>query len=100
MSELVHSGGWLGAALLLYAYWAVSRGRISGGGRQFQWCNVVGGLGLSVSALYAGALPSAVLNIIWIAVGLVSLLRLRGGEGPPPGGADVAAINRSMTSAR
>jgi hypothetical protein len=77
MVVVITAAGWMAAALMLYAFWAVSRGRISGGGRQFQWCNVLGGLGLSASALYSGAMPSAALNIIWIGVGLASLARLR-----------------------
>ncbi|MFR9776619.1 CBU_0592 family membrane protein [Micromonospora sp. MS34] len=54
--------GWLGAALLLAAYALISRGRLAGDGRIFQWLNIAGSGGLALSSTVHGAWPSAALN--------------------------------------
>ena len=61
--------GWAGAALLLGAYALVSAGRLAGGGLTFQLMNLGG------AAAVTGAWPSVALNLVWLAVGAVTLLR-------------------------
>jgi hypothetical protein len=67
--------GWLGAAALLAAYALVSSGRLDGRGPAFQVMNLLGAAGLVVNAVHHAAWPSAVLNVIWAAVGSAALLR-------------------------
>jgi len=67
--------GWLGAALLLAAYVLVSVGRIEGRGAAFQYLNLAGGAGLATNSAVNHAFPSAVLNVIWMAIGAVVLVR-------------------------
>jgi hypothetical protein len=66
--------GWLGAGALLLAYGLVLRQRIEGTGGVFQALNIAGGAGLATSSAVAAAWPSAVLNVIWVGVGVGSLL--------------------------
>lgn len=68
--------GWVGALVILVAYLLVSAGRLSGQSPTFQWMNVAGAAGFIVNSGYHGALPSAVLNIAWAAIGLATLVRL------------------------
>lgn len=68
--------GWAAALLILASYLLVSSGRLSGQSAAFQWMNVVGAAGFIVNSGWHGALPSAILNIAWMAIGLVTLLGL------------------------
>ena len=42
----------------------------------YQWMNVVGAAGFTVNGWWHGALPSAALNVIWMLIGAVALLRI------------------------
>jgi hypothetical protein len=85
VDTLITVVGWLGAALLLLAYGMTSAGRLPPEGVRFQTLNLVGALTLTVNSGYHGAWPSAALNIVWIGIGLVALVRgarRRGGPDP------------------
>jgi hypothetical protein len=69
--------GWLGMALLIGAYALVTAGRLHGPDLTFQLMNLVGGAALMVNSAYYGAWPSAALNLVWVAIGLVGLARAR-----------------------
>jgi len=68
--------GWTGAALILLAYALLSAGRLSGRSPAYQWLNVVGAAGFIVNSGWHGALPSTILNVIWVAIGIVTLVRI------------------------
>lgn len=74
---LIEAVGWIGAVLILLAYILLSLGRIEGRSALYQWMNVVGAAGFIVNGLANGAMPSAVLNIIWLAIGLFTLWKIR-----------------------
>mgnify|MGYP003579915179 CR=1 FL=1 len=65
--------GWAAAVIILAAYVLLSLGKLDGRGYLYQWMNVIGAGGFIVNSGYNGALPSAVLNIIWAAMGLFTL---------------------------
>ncbi|KTE00466.1 MAG: CBU_0592 family membrane protein [Sphingopyxis sp.] len=65
--------GWAAAAIILAAYILLSLGRLDGRSYLYQWMNVVGAGGFIVNSGYNGAIPSAVLNVIWAAMGLFTL---------------------------
>ena len=67
----------MGAGLILAAYLLVSMGRLTGKSPLFQWMNLVGAAGFVVNSGYHGAVPSAVLNVVWMMIGIVSLWQLR-----------------------
>ena len=73
----VEAAGWIGAALILGAYVLVTAGKVTGQSSLFQWMNVAGALGFIVNGWWHRALPSAVLNVIWAAIGLVALWKIR-----------------------
>ena len=73
----VEAAGWLGAALILGAYLLLSVGRVTGQSALYQAMNVAGAAGFIVNGWWHGALPSAVLNVIWMMIGAVTLVRIR-----------------------
>ncbi|GGS64324.1 hypothetical protein GCM10010156_24240 [Planobispora rosea] len=68
--------GWAGAATMLYGYIMVSASRMAGDGMPYQVINLFGSIALMISTAYHDAWPSAILNIIWAAIGVVSITRL------------------------
>jgi hypothetical protein len=72
----IEASGWTGAALILVAYLLVSMGRLSGQSATFQWMNVAGAAGFIVNSGWHGALPSTVLNIVWLGIGAFTLWRI------------------------
>jgi hypothetical protein len=72
----VEAAGWIGAALILLAYLLLSMGKVTGQSPLYQGMNVVGAAGFIINGWWHGALPSAVLNVIWILIGGVALWRI------------------------
>lgn len=62
--------GWVGGGAVAIAYVLVSVRRIAPDSTMFQVLNIVGAAMLGVACLYQDALPSAGLNLVWVAVGL------------------------------
>ena len=68
--------GWAGAALILLAYLLLSAGKLTGQSLSYQLMNVAGAAGFIVNGWWHGALPSAVLNVIWLMIGAVATWRI------------------------
>ena len=51
-------------------------GRLTGQSVVYQAMNVAGAAGFIVNGWWHGALPSAVLNVIWMMIGTIALSRL------------------------
>lgn len=81
-ATLIDIVGWAGAALILGAYALLTAGRVDGQSVIYQGMNVVGALGFIANGWWHGAMPSAVLNVIWAGIGLVALwqIQARGGR--------------------
>lgn len=78
MTELlIDVAGWMGMALLIGAYALVTAGRLAGPSLTFQLMNLFGGALLMVNSAYYGAWPSAALNLVWVVIGSVGLVRAR-----------------------
>ncbi len=65
--------GWSAAVLILAAYVLLSLGKLEARGYVYQWMNVFGAAGFIINSGYNGAIPSAVLNIVWAGIGLFTL---------------------------
>ena len=72
----VEAAGWIGATLILLAYLLLSMGKVTGQSPLYQGMNIVGAAGFIVNGWWHGALPSAVLNVIWMLIGGVALWRI------------------------
>jgi len=66
----------VGASLILGAYLFLSLGKVTGKSPVYQGMNVVGAAGFIVNGWYHGAIPSAVLNVVWMLIGLFTLWRV------------------------
>lgn len=62
--------GWIAAATMLSAYILLTKGMISGRSSLYHWMNVLSGAGFIVNSGWNGAYPSAVINVIWMLIGL------------------------------
>jgi len=73
---LMETLGWIGAISLLMAYLLISNGKTIGKSYLYQGLNLIGSGGLIVNSYYHNALPSVILNIIWVLIGLFTLRTL------------------------
>lgn len=69
------AAGWFAAALLLAAYALVALGRRPARARSTQALNIVGSALLAASSFARGALPSATLNVLWLAIAALAATR-------------------------
>ena len=75
MSLFVAVAGWAGAVLVLVAYVLLSMRRIDGHSTTYHVMNLLGALGIAANSGWNGAIPSAVLNVIWIGIAIYALSR-------------------------
>jgi len=73
LSLAVELAGWTGALLILLAYLLVTSGRVTGQSLAFQLMNLFGAAGFTLNGWWHGALPSASLNVVWMAIAAVAL---------------------------
>jgi hypothetical protein len=76
-SLLIDVIGWLGVAGLLVAYGLVSAKRLAGDSVIYQSLNLLGAGLLIVNSFYYGAFPSVGINVVWVAIAILSLARSR-----------------------
>jgi hypothetical protein len=68
--DLFEVVGWVGAVLVLFAYWLVTK---FGTSPMYHALNLVGAAGLLVNALHHGAFPSTTVNLVWAAIAVWGL---------------------------
>ena len=73
---VVEAAGWTGAALILLGYLLISAGKLTGQSVAYQAMNIVGAAGFVINGWWHRAIPSTVLNIVWIGIGAVALWRI------------------------
>jgi hypothetical protein len=82
MVELaVEVAGWAGAILILLGYLLITAGKLTGKSLLYQAMNVLGAAGFAINGWWHRALPSAVLNVVWLLIGVIAswrILRKRG----------------------
>ena len=69
--------GWVGAALILGAYALLSANKLRAESVTYHLMNILGAAGFVINSGYNGALPSAVMNVIWIGIGVYALAQMR-----------------------
>jgi hypothetical protein len=77
MTLLIEMAGWAGALLILSSYILVSSGKLTGQSVGYQWLNIAGALGFVINSGWHGAIPSTMLNVVWVGIGLFTLWTLR-----------------------
>ena len=72
---LIELLGWIASILIIAAYALNSLGKISVKSSSYLWANLIGGIFFIINTFYHQAYPSGVLNIIWVVIAAVSLLK-------------------------
>ena len=67
--------GWYGAVAMMLAYALVSFNITAGNGLLFQILNLTGSVGLMIVALSKRVIQSVILEIFWMIIGIVALIR-------------------------
>jgi hypothetical protein len=77
MALVIELIGWTGALAVLLAYGLVSTDRVSSRSWGYHLLNMGGAVGLVINSSWNGAIPSAVVNLIWIGIGVYALTTKR-----------------------
>lgn len=72
--------GWIGSILLVIAYWLVSQNKVKAQSIKYQSLNIIGSLMLIINTFYYKAFPSTALNVIWIIIGFVYIVKAKKNE--------------------
>lgn len=70
---LVDILGWTGSVLYLLAYALVSAKKVEGDSALYQGINILAGVLLVIYTLALGAYATTGLNVVWVAIGLITL---------------------------
>ena len=74
--EMIVIIGWIGAFLLLLAYFLLVHKNLTSRSKMYQWMNIIGSLLLAINTLKIKAYPSFLTNIIWFAIGLYGIFHI------------------------
>jgi hypothetical protein len=67
--------GWIGSAEVIAAYGLNSYQKIKSDSLLFQVLNFTGGIFLIINTVYYSAYPSAVINVVWVVIASIAILR-------------------------
>ena len=76
MAILFEILGWTGTALIVYAYFSVSRGKLKFDQPCFQWLNLIGSVGIAFNVFAKKAWPAFTLEIVWASIASVMLYNI------------------------
>jgi formate hydrogenlyase subunit 3/multisubunit Na+/H+ antiporter MnhD subunit len=69
--------GWIGAGSLLLSYLLISNAKVIGKSYTYQGLNILGSAGILMNTYYYGAMPSVILNTIWLLIGFYTLTKIK-----------------------
>jgi hypothetical protein len=75
MEIFVQIVGWVGAFLVVLAYFLVSYKKVQGDSRIYQWMNLIGAIGVGINASYQEAWPSFAIQIVWGIIAIIALIK-------------------------
>ena len=75
--------GWLGSILVVAAYALNIYGKLSSESIPYYALNIAGSAGLIINTVYHHAIPSVVVNVVWIGIALVALFKRSKRESVP-----------------
>ena len=77
MGVIVQILGWIGTFLIILAYILVSNKKVEGNSTSYQVMNLFGALGVGINVLYQRAWPAVALEVIWIVIAVVILVKAK-----------------------
>lgn len=72
---IIESIGWLASVLIVGSYALNLWGKIETKSKTYMWANIIGGLFFVMNTYYHRAYPSMVVNIIWVIIALILLIK-------------------------
>jgi hypothetical protein len=69
--------GWIASVLIVGAYLLNIRGKWSAQSLPYIWCNLIGGAFFIANTAWHKAYPSALVNLVWVVIALVTLYSIR-----------------------
>lgn len=75
MNLLVEIIGWIGAVLILGAYFLNINGKIKSNSLIYIISNLLAGIFFTINTLAHQAYPSMIVNIIWVLIAVAALLK-------------------------
>jgi hypothetical protein len=77
MKLLIDILGWVGSVEVIAAYGLNSYQRLPSDSNIFQILNLTGAIFLIANTVYYGAFPSAAINVVWVVIAALALIRNR-----------------------
>ena len=74
-SLLIEIIGWIGAIMILLAYFLLTQKKLTGESRTYHLINLLGGLAVGINALVNVAYPSVALNMIWSLIAIYGIVK-------------------------
>ncbi|MES2796328.1 MAG: hypothetical protein V4683_10195 [Bacteroidota bacterium] len=74
---LIEIIGWTGSVLIVGAYVLNLKGKIEASSQYYIWPNIIGAVFFAINSFSHGAMPSVVVNIIWIGFAIESLVKIK-----------------------
>ncbi len=74
---LIEVVGWAGSVLIVGAYALNLNGKLEANDMRYIWANIIGAVFFMINSYTHGAMPSVVVNIIWIGFAINTILQLR-----------------------
>ena len=68
--------GWSGSAMIVAGYLLISMHKVNGSSILYQFLNIVGSALLIVHTVYYKTVPAAALNVVWLSVGVIAMVRI------------------------
>ena len=75
MNYLVEIIGWIGAVLIVGAYYLNIIGKIKSSSALYIVSNLLGGIFFTINTFVHHAYPSMIVNIIWVFIAVAALLK-------------------------
>ncbi len=68
--------GWVGAALVVSAYFLVSSKRVRGDNLIYQLMNIFGAIGVAINSYFQQAYRSVGIQVVWLAIGFFAIIQI------------------------
>jgi uncharacterized membrane protein len=72
---IIETIGWLASVLIVGSYALNLWGKIETNSKTYMWANIVVGLFFVINTYFHHAYPSMVVNIIWVIIALILLIK-------------------------
>jgi hypothetical protein len=72
---MIDAIGWIGSAMVVAAYALNMYGKMAADSFSYYALNILGSACLIVNTLYHGAIPSAVVNMVWVGLAVLAFSR-------------------------